>query len=33
MRWVLMRFVVLAALTGGEARAVVAMGRAVVIEE
>ena len=32
MRWVLMLFVVLAAVMGGEARAVVVMGRAVVSE-
>ncbi len=32
MRWVLMLFVVLAAVRGGEARAVVGMGRAVVSE-
>jgi hypothetical protein len=32
MRWVLMLVVILAALMGGEARAVVVMGRAVVME-
>ena len=32
MRWVLMLFVILAALMGGEARAVVVTGRAVVSE-
>ncbi|RFC46706.1 MAG: hypothetical protein DVB22_003289, partial [Verrucomicrobia bacterium] len=32
MRWVLMLFVVLAAVMGGEARAVVVMGRVVVSE-
>jgi hypothetical protein len=32
MRWVLMLFVILAAVMGGEARAVVVMGRAVVME-
>ncbi|MFN5962932.1 MAG: hypothetical protein ACK5CW_15755, partial [Verrucomicrobiota bacterium] len=32
MRWVLMLFVILAALMGGEARAVVVVGRAVVSE-
>ncbi len=32
MRWVLMLFVILAAVMGGEARAVVVMGRAVVVE-
>jgi len=32
MRWVLMLFVILAAIMGGEARAVVVMGRSVVIE-
>ena len=32
MRWVLMLFVILAAVMGGEARAVVVMGRAVVSE-
>jgi hypothetical protein len=32
MRWVLMLFVILAAVMGGEARAVVVSGRAVVIE-
>jgi hypothetical protein len=33
MRWVLMLFVILAAVMGGEARAVVVMGRAVVSEK
>ena len=32
MRWVLMLFVILAAVMGGEARAVVVMGRAAVSE-
>jgi len=32
MRWVLMLFVILAAVMGGEARAVVVTGRAVVTE-
>jgi len=32
MRWVLMLFVILAAVLGGEARAVVVTGRAVVME-
>ena len=32
MRWVLMLFVILAAVMGGEARAVVVMGRAEVSE-